>query len=112
MACRRADDAPNLWLWQGHLPGTVHEMDDSLCGMAQADVAAVVQDMETLVCRQTLAGHKHDVLCISGLQLCPVPRTDSSAAMNRGVPAHADDTLQVKLSLLAILGIGYARLPE
>ena len=65
--------------------------------MAQADIAAVVQDMETLVCRQTLAGHKHDVLCISGLQLSPVPRTDNSAAMN-GVPAHADDILPVKLS--------------
>ena len=71
----------------------------------------MAQDMETLVCRQTLAGHKHDVLCISGLQLSPVPRTDSSAAMN-GVHAQADDTLQAKLSPFAILATAHARLPD
>ena len=35
--------------------------------------------METLVCRQTLAGHKHDVLCLSGLHLSLLPKVDSSA---------------------------------
>lgn len=39
-----------------------------------------MQDMETLVCRQTLAGHKHDVLCLSGLHLSLLPKVDSSAA--------------------------------
>ena len=38
-----------------------------------------MQDMETLVCRQTLAGHKHDVLCLSGLHLSLLPKVDSSA---------------------------------
>lgn len=41
-----------------------------------------MQDMETLVCRQTLAGHKHDVLCISGLQLSTFPSTQSRAKVN------------------------------
>ena len=30
-----------------------------------------VWDMEALVCRRTLAGHKDDVLCIAGLRLQP-----------------------------------------
>ena len=38
-----------------------------------------MQDMETLVCRQTLAGHKHDVLFLSGLHLSLLPKVDSSA---------------------------------
>ena len=38
-----------------------------------------MQDMETLVCRQTLAGHKHDVLCLSGLHLSLLPKLESSA---------------------------------
>ena len=38
-----------------------------------------MQDMETLVCRQTLAGHKHDVLCLSGLYLSLLPKVDSPA---------------------------------
>ena len=54
-------------------------LQQPLCHMSGS---SFVQDMETLVCRQTLAGHKHDVLCISGLQLPPFPRVNSRAMVN------------------------------
>lgn len=56
---------------------------------AQTLSVIAVQDMETLVCRQTLSGHKNDVLCISGLQLSPFPRIDSAAVMNGGPPSSS-----------------------
>ena len=36
-----------------------------------------VWDMEALVCRRTLPGHRDDVMCIAGLGLQPPPRTPS-----------------------------------
>ena len=58
-------------------------------------LASVMQDMETLVCRQTLAGHKHDVLCISGLQLPAFPRTDSRPSVANGAQDCSDSPAQV-----------------
>ena len=54
----------------------------SLSFRSLCNVMHVMQDMETLVCRQTLAGHKHDVLCISGLQLPSLPRVDSRTTID------------------------------
>ena len=60
-----------------------------------------MQDMETLVCRQTLAGHKHDVLCISGLQLPPFPRTQSRATVD-GTWDSSSSPAQVPPGMLAL----------
>ena len=49
----------------------------------------IAQDMETLVCRQTLSGHKDDVLSISGL-LPPPPAFPRETTKSHNAPnGHA-----------------------
>lgn len=65
------------------------------CTMVSCSVLACLQDMETFICRQTLTGHKDDVLSISGL-LPPDPlfTIHAAAAEYAAANGHAAPALQ------------------
>lgn len=54
-----------------------------------------VWDIDALVCRRTLAGHRDDVMCIAGLGLQPPPGPPSDPLKPRD--SHCSQVLPVQL---------------